>query len=74
MRRGVADLHRRTEVSQKANERYLNALSTVDDSTRLSELIRKLEKPCQFGNQRLRALHPFSAEDQIGRASCRERV
>jgi hypothetical protein len=37
MRRGVADLHRRAEVSQKANERYLNALSTVDDSTRLSE-------------------------------------
>jgi len=63
MRRGVADLHRRTEVSQKANERYLNALSTVDDSTRLSELIRKLEKPCQFGKQRVRALHPFSAED-----------
>jgi len=63
MRRGVADLHRRTEVSQKANERYLNALSTVDDSTRLSELIRKLEKPCRFGKQRVRALHPFSAED-----------
>src|ERR1700675_2865752 len=51
MRRGVADLHRRTEVSQKANDRYLNALRTVDDSTRLSELIRHLEKPCQFGKQ-----------------------
>jgi hypothetical protein len=63
MRRGVADLHRRAEVSQKANARYLNALSTVDDSTRLSELIRKLEKPCQWGKQRVRALHPFSAED-----------
>jgi hypothetical protein len=63
MRRGVADLHRRAEVSQKANERYLNALSAVDDSTRLSELIRKLEEPCHFGNQRVRALHPFSAED-----------
>jgi hypothetical protein len=63
MRRGVADLHRRADVSQKANERYLNALSTVDDSTRLSELIRKLEKPCQFRQQRVRALHPFSAED-----------
>jgi hypothetical protein len=63
MRRGVADLHRRAEVSQKANERYLNALSTVDDSTRLSELIRQLERPCRLGKQRLRALHPFSAED-----------
>ena len=36
MRRGVADMHRRCEVSQKANERYWDALSTVDDSTRLS--------------------------------------
>jgi len=63
MRRGVADLHRRAEVSQKVNERYLNALSTVDDSTRLSELIQKLEKPCFLAKQRVRALHPFSAED-----------
>ncbi len=30
MRRGVADMHRRCEVSQKANERYWDALSTVD--------------------------------------------
>jgi hypothetical protein len=63
MRRGVADLHRRAEVSQKANERYLHALSTVDDSTQLSELVRKLEQPCRFGQIRVRALHPFSAED-----------
>ena len=63
MRRGVADLHRRAEVSQKTNERYLDALSTVDDSTRLSELIRKLEQPSHLSQQRVRALHPFSAED-----------
>ena len=59
----IADLHRRTEISQKANERYLNALSVMDDTTRLSELIRTLEKPCGTGKQRVRALHPFSAED-----------
>src|SRR6266700_5143571 len=48
MRRGVADMHRRCEVSQKANERYWDALSTVDDSTRFSELTRDLEQPCQY--------------------------
>ena len=62
MRRGVADLNRRAEISQHANERYLNALSTVDDSTPLWELVRRLE-PCQLGTRRVRALHPFSAED-----------
>jgi len=31
MRRGIADLHRRAEVSQKANDRLLDALAQVDD-------------------------------------------
>ncbi len=63
LRYGVADLYRRTEISQRANERYLNALSVIDDSTQMSELIRILEKPRGAGKQRVRALHPFSAED-----------
>ncbi len=63
MRRGVADMHRRCEVSQKANERYWDALSTVDDSTRFSELTRDLEQPCQYQGRRVRALHPFQADD-----------
>ena len=38
MRKGVADLHRRAEVSQAANDRYLQALASVDDTTSLGEL------------------------------------
>jgi len=63
MRRGVADLHRRADISQKANERYCDALSTVDDSTRFSEFTHTLEKPCQFQGRRVRALHLFQADD-----------
>jgi hypothetical protein len=63
LRYGVADMHRRAEISQKANQRYLDALSTIDDSTRISELIRTLEKPRRHGKHRVRALHPFSRED-----------
>jgi hypothetical protein len=63
MRRGVADLHRRAEVSQKANERYWDALRTVDDSTRFSEFTRTLERPCQYQGRRVRALHLFQADD-----------
>ena len=33
MRKGVADLHRRAEVSQKANERYLEAQAAVAELT-----------------------------------------
>jgi hypothetical protein len=42
MRKGIADLHRRAEVSQKANERYLDALASVDDSTTLRELVGRV--------------------------------
>jgi hypothetical protein len=63
MRLGVADLHRRSEVSQKANNRYLDAFAALDDSTRFRELIQPLEQPCQYGGRRVRALRPFQADD-----------
>jgi len=63
MRLGVADLHRRSEVSQKANNRYLDAFATVDDTTRFSELIQPLEQPCQYNGRRVRALRPFQPDD-----------
>jgi len=63
LRAGVADLYRRAELAQKSNERYLDALSAVDDSQRLEELIRPLEKPARWKGHRVRALHPFSAHD-----------
>ena len=63
MRRGVADLQRRACLSQTANERYLDAFAPLDDSTRMAELIGPLQQPCQYHKQRVRALHPFRADD-----------
>ncbi len=63
LRRGIADLHRRTEVSQQANDRYLEALAKVDNRTRLQELIRPLERRPQWKGKRMRALHPFQGSD-----------
>jgi len=63
MRRGLADLHRRGEVSQKVNERYLDALASVDDTTRLQEILGPMEKRKQWKGRPARALHPFSSED-----------
>jgi len=42
MRQGVADLHRRAEVSQAANGRYLDALAAVHDTTPLRQLAEPL--------------------------------
>jgi len=63
LRRGIADLHRRAQVSQQANDRYLEALAGVNDSTRLEELTRLLERPVSWNKKRVRALHPFEESD-----------
>lgn len=60
MRQGTCDLYSRTQVSQRTNERYLDAFATLDDSTRMAELIRPLQQPCAHHNRRVRALRPFA--------------
>jgi len=38
LRRGIADLYRRAQLSHKAAARYLHAFATVDDATTLDQL------------------------------------
>lgn len=63
LRKGVADLHRRAQVSQAANARYLDALSSVDDSATLEERVRQVTEPTIWKGKRVRALRPLAAED-----------
>jgi hypothetical protein len=63
MRKGVADLHRRTEVSQAANQRYLAALASVDDTRSLGELAARLCRPVIRNGRRTRALNPYAPAD-----------
>jgi len=63
MRKGIADLQRRAQVSQAANERYLDALTSVDDGATLEERLRRVTAPATWHGQRVRALQPFAAAD-----------
>ena len=63
MRRGLADLGRRAEVSKAANERYLLALASVDEKTPLRQLADRLCRPIRRKGQRYRALNPWSPWD-----------
>ena len=56
LRKGVADLHRRAEVSQHSNERYLEALATVEDTTPCSRIFDAVAKPVLEGKRRSRPL------------------
>lgn len=63
MRHGVADLHRRTQISQKSNERYLDSLAAVEETQPLGKLVERLNKPAQLAGRRVRALNPLAADD-----------
>jgi DNA-binding transcriptional ArsR family regulator len=68
LRKSVADLTRRTELSQAANSRYLEALGKVDVDAPLSVLTDKLCRPVEVTTKladgkerkrRYRAVRPF---------------
>lgn len=65
LRKGIADLHRRAEVSQKANERLLNALASVDDSRSVEELTADIQKPAHWGSRRVRGLRPWADDKEL---------
>jgi len=71
MRRGIADLHRRAEVSRKATERYLDAFASVDDDATLDELVRNLEKRQRWRDRSIRPLRPFSDDTALLQAVSR---
>jgi hypothetical protein len=63
LRRGVADLWRRAEVSQAANGRYLEALASVTGKTPLRAEAAEVCRVRQVDGRRYRALNPWSPED-----------
>ena len=65
MRKGIADLHRRAEVSQKANERLLDALGCVDDSRSIQELTESIQTPVCWAGRRVRALRPWAEDEPL---------
>ena len=65
MRKGIADLHRRAEISQRTNERLINALASVDDSRTVEELTASIQKPVTWKGRRVRALHPWGEDKSL---------
>ncbi len=56
LRKGVADLHRRAQISQRCNERYLGALAAVEDSSPCSRLFDAVARPVTDAGRRFRAV------------------
>jgi hypothetical protein len=65
LRRGVADLHRRFELSRRSNEAYLEALSVVDCPETLETLAASAVRPVTWKGRRYRGLNVLSADDGL---------
>ena len=63
MRKGVADLHRRAELSHASNERYLEDLASVENTESLAQSLAESCRPTTRNGRRVRALNPFRADD-----------
>lgn len=63
LRKGIADIRRRVQLSRAANERYLEALAVVGEPTPSHKLMDKVSVPVILERRRFRALRPVSPED-----------
>ncbi|MEK7447106.1 MAG: hypothetical protein AABZ70_19840 [candidate division NC10 bacterium] len=63
LRKGVADLHRRAQVSQRSNDAYLDGLAAVDDTTPCSQLFDAVSRPVVDRGRRVRALRLSDRDD-----------
>jgi hypothetical protein len=65
MRRGVADIHRRAQVSQAANERYLDMLAEVDMDAPLGKIMDRLCLHVIWKGKRHRGLNPWGQDASL---------
>jgi hypothetical protein len=65
LRKGVADVHRRAEVSQAANDRYLSHLAEVDCPKTVREALTPLGRPVTRQGRRYRGLRPLTEDASL---------
>lgn len=63
LRKGIADMRRRVELSRAANTRYLDALSVVGLKTPSYRLLDRVTQVVKTVKRRYRALRPISPDD-----------
>jgi len=63
MRKGVGDLHRRCEVSDKCNERYSDSLAAAQVEEKLKEVVSPACNKVKKKGKTYRGLNPWQEED-----------
>jgi hypothetical protein len=63
LRKGIADLWRRSQLARAANARYLNALAVVGDAAPAAQVLDPVARPILQPPARFRPLHPIAPAD-----------
>jgi hypothetical protein len=64
LRKGIADVQRRAEICQGVNDRYLEALASLDSAIPLKQLVASVCQPTRWKGRNVRPLQPWSVVDQ----------
>jgi hypothetical protein len=65
LRKSVGDLHRRAEICEAANGRYLEALASVRAGTSAGAVAQRVCQPIVKDGRRHRGLNPWAEEDAV---------
>jgi DNA-binding MarR family transcriptional regulator len=68
MRKGIADISVRAEVSRNIVNRFTEHMSALEEKTQLGELLSPISKPLVVNGKRIRALDVFGKELELLRA------
>ena len=63
LRKGVADMARLAAIAPAANERYYDALASLEERLPLHRVVDRVCRPTTLQGRRVRALQPFSPAD-----------
>jgi len=65
MRKGVADTAARVEISKNIINRFIENIATVEEKTRLGELLGSVDKPVAQNGKKVRALDVFGKDKEF---------
>jgi hypothetical protein len=63
LRVGIADIVRRSQICQRANENYLEALAVVEKTASFCSLLERISRPTTYNGRSVRGLRPWQPDD-----------
>jgi hypothetical protein len=63
LRKGIPDIAARVQASTEANDRYLDALASVDADRNVEDVLGKVLDRAEIGGRKVRALRPWADPD-----------